>query len=314
MKNKFLALFMLILVISIFAACNDETTKTQETNDTSTQEVSGAFPVTITDALDKDITLKKAPERIVSLIPSNTEILFSLGMGSTVVGVNDYDNYPPEVKDIEKIGGTEYNLEMIISLQPDLVLAHESGLYGLGDGIEQLEAAGIPVFVVRNAVDFEETYMTIEQIGQLTGKADEAKKVNEGIQSKLTAIQDKIKDAEPKSAFVVVGMEPDIYAVGTKTYLDEMLKVINVKNAVEQEGWPMYSAEDFAASNADYIIATYESDLEAIQSNEMFANMKAVQANNFKLVDSDTTSRQGPRLADGVESIAKAIYPEIFGE
>ena len=230
------------------------------------------------------------------------------------MGVNDFDNYPSEVADIEKVGGAEYNLEMIISLQPDLVLAHESGLYGLGDGIDQLEAAGIPVFVVKNAINFDETYKTIEEIGQLTGTFDEAKAINTGIQTDLAAIQAKVKDAEPKTAFVVVGMEPDIYTAGTGTFIDEMLKVINVENVVQQEGWPMYSAEDFAANNADYIIATYESDLTAIKANSMFANMPAVLASNLKLVDGDTTSRQGPRIADGVEALAKAIYPEIFGE
>lgn len=313
MKNIF-KVVLFALVLTVLAACgNTETNKNVASEEEQqTQNETQVFPVTVTDAVGTDVTIEKAPNRIVSLIPSNTEILFELGMGDQVVGVNDNDNYPKEVESIEKIGGMEYNIEMIISLQPDLVVAHESGLYGLGDGIAQLEAAGISVFVVKNAVTFEETYETILQIGQLTGTTQQAKKVNEHIQTKLQEITDKVKQVEPKTAFVVVGVEPDIYAVGSGTFLDEMLKVANIKNAVTEADWPMYSAEQFVASNADYVIATYASDLDALKGNELFKTMKAVQANQLVTVDGDLTSRQAPRLAEGVEQLAKAVYPELF--
>ncbi len=309
--SKLKGLFFIFSLLFVLTACNDEDNAVK-TNDTEEQNKVEA--VTVTDFLGKEITLKEAPERIVSLIPSNTEILFALGLGENVVGVNDTDNYPPEVESIQKIGGIEYNLEMIISLQPDLVLAHESGMYGLGDGVAQLEAAGIPVFVVKNAVNFEETYETIEQIGLLTGRQAEAKQVNEDIQTKLAELQQKVKDVEPKTVFVVVGAQPEIYAVGKGTYMDEMLNILNIKNAVTEPDWPVYSAEDFVASDADIILTAYEPDIDAIKENPLFATMKAVQSNQLLLIDGDTTSRQGPRLAEGVEAIAKAVYPELFNE
>ena len=309
--SKLKGLFFIFSLLFVLTACSDENNAVN-TNDTEKQNTSEA--VTVTDFLGKEITLTDAPKRIVSLIPSNTEILFALGLGENVVGVNDTDNYPQEVQAIQKIGGLEYNLEMIISLQPDLVLAHESGMYGLGDGVAQLEAAGIPVFVVKNAVNFEETYETIEQIGQLTGRQTEAKEVNANIQKKLAVLQEKVKDVEPKTVFVVVGADPEIYAVGKGTYMDEMLNVLNIQNAVTENGWPVYSAEDFVASNADIILTAYEPDIEAIKGNPIFATMKAVQLNQLLLIDGDTTSRQGPRLAEGVEAIAKAVYPELFNE
>ena len=311
--KKLKSLFLVFALLFVLSACGN-TEKNDNTLENNNVEGTNVETVTLTDALNKEIKLEKAPERIVSLIPSNTEILFALGAGENVVGVNDNDNYPPEVESIQKIGGLEYNLEMIISLKPDLVLAHESGMYGLGDGVAQLEAAGIPVFVVKNAVNFEETYETIEQIGQLIGREAEAKKVNENIQEKLAALQEKVKDVEPKTAFVVVGVQPQIYAVGKGTYMDEMLNILNIKNEVTQSGWPEYSAEDFVASDADIILTTYESNIEAIKGNPLFATMEAVQSNQLLLVDGDTTSRQGPRLAEGVENIAKAVYPELFNE
>ena len=109
----------------------------------------------------------------------------------------------------------EYNLEQIIALQPDLVLAHESRIYGMEEGIAQLEAVGIKVFVVKNAVDFDETYTTIEQIGQLTGTTKSRMSLLQSIQTQLNEIQAKVAGLEPKSAFILVGTEPDIYAAGT---------------------------------------------------------------------------------------------------
>ena len=309
--SKLKGLLFIFSLLFVLTACNDENNAVNKHDE---EEQNTVEVVTVTDAYGKEITLTEAPERIVSLIPSNTEILFALGLGEKVVGVNDTDNYPPEVESIQKIGGMEYNLEMIISLKPDLVLAHESGMYGLGDGVVQLEAAGIPVFVVKNAVNFKETYETIEQIGLLTGRLAEAKKVNENIQTKLSELQQKVKGVEPKTVFVVVGAQPEIYAVGKGTYMDEMLNVLGIQNAVTEPDWPVYSAEDFVASDADIILTTYEPDIEAIKANPLFATMKAVKSDQLLLVDGDTTSRQGPRLAEGVEKIAKAVYPELFNE
>ena len=93
-----------------------------------------------------------------------------------------------------------------------------------------------------------------------------------------------------------------------------MLDVLNVDNAVPELGWPMYSAEQFVSSNPDAILVTYESDIEAIKTTDAYSEMDAVKNDNVKLVDGDTTSRQGPRIVEGIESLAEAIYPEAFNE
>ena len=305
-----------VLAISMLAACGDEAQPNEQQESVQKEEnAAGAFPVTVEDALGKDITLEEAPERIVSLTPSNTEILFGLGLEEEIVGVNDNDNYPEQVEEKTRVGGIEYNIETIISLQPDVVFAHESGLSGIeGAMIEQLESSGIKVFVVEDAADFEETYETIEEMGELTGKEAEAEEVIASIKEKLTEIQSRLEGAEPKTAFMVVGGAPDIYVVGQNTFMNEMLEAINVDNAVEQDGWVMYSPEEFVAADPDSLVFTYEGDDEIIKSNPAFAVMKAVQNNAMTVVDGDTTSRQGPRIAEGVEELARAIYPEVFND
>ncbi|WP_342473131.1 ABC transporter substrate-binding protein [Metasolibacillus sp. FSL H7-0170] len=319
MKKFWSIIMTMLLATGLLAACGQDDNKEPQTQDEQqtevqqeTDELAAAFPATVTDALGREVTLEHAPEKIISLTPSNTEILFALNLENEVVGVNDIDDYPPAVAEKERVGSMEYNVEKIVSLQPDIVFAHESSMFAVEPALEQLEAAGVTVFVVKNAATFEETYMTMEQIGTLTGKVEEAEKMVESIKTKLADIQAKVEGQEEKSAFVVVGMTPDIYAVGQNTFMDEMLKAINIKNVVEADEWPMYSPEDFVASNPSTIIVTYAEDVDAVLNNPAFAEMDAVKNGAVYTVDGSMTSRQGPRIADGVESIAKAMYPEIF--
>lgn len=309
-----------VLSLLLLAACTEEEANTVEKETTTQQSAETtdnqtSFPVTVTDSLNKEITLENAPKRIISLTPSNTEILFGLGLDEEIIGVSDNDTYPEEALTKEKVGGMEFNLEQLISLQPDLIVAHESGLYSFNEeAIAQLEAVGIPVFVVKNAATFEETYTTIEQIGQLTGKTKEATEIITTMQKGIQDIEVKVADLEEKSVFIVVGTEPDLYATGKGTFMDEMLQVLNVENAVPELGWPMYSAEQFVKSNPDAIIVTYESDVDAIVKNPAYAEMDAIKNGNVHVVDGDTTSRQGPRIVEGIESIGEAIYPEVFND
>ncbi|WP_336046095.1 ABC transporter substrate-binding protein [Solibacillus ferritrahens] len=307
-----------IFSIMLLAGCGvEETAVEKDTAQQSTKaaEEQAQFPVTVTDALNKEVTVEKAPERIISLIPSNTEILFGLGLNEQIIGVSDNDNYPEEAQTKEKVGGMEFNLEQLIALQPDLVVAHESGLYSFNEeGIAQLESVGIPVFVVKNTTTFEETYTTIEQIGQLTGKTAEATEMIASIQKGIQDIEVKVADLEEKSVFIVVGTEPDLYAAGQETFINEMLEVLNVENAVQELGWPMYSSEQFVDSNPDEVIVTYENDYDSIVNNSAYAEMDAIKNGNVHVVDGDTTSRQGPRIVEGIESLGEAIYPDVFKE
>lgn len=318
-KIQNLAMLLLMAMLVLVGCGADDskpTTNGTEQNDTAKGEDNSAaqFPVTVTDSLGREITLEKQPERIISLTPSNTEILFGLGLDKEIVGVSNNDTFPEQVATKERVGGMEFNLELIASLQPDIVFAHGSGMYSFEKGMEQLEAMGIPVFVVNNAVNFEETYETINQMGQLTGRVAQAEELVATMQKDIEELQTKAAGLEEKSAFIVIGTNPDLYAVGTGTFINEMLNTIGVKNSVTQSGWPQYSAEQFVSDNPDVILVTYEDDVEAILSNPAYAEMAAVKSGNVHLIDGDTTSRQGPRIADGIQSIAQTIYPEVFSE
>lgn len=278
------------------------------------------FPVTLTDAVGEEVVIEEEPEAIVSMIPSNTEIVYELGLGDKMVGVSDFANYPPEAADVEKIGGQEFNVEKIISLNPDIVLAHESGL-GMGTGgLDQLTDAGLTVFVVDNAESFEDVYETITVIGQATGAAEEAAAIVERMEVQVDEIAEQASNVEePKTVFVEVGSDPEIYTTGSGTFMDEMLNIINAENvAGDQEGWVSMDPEAIVAADPDVIVTTeggyIENAVEQIKSRPGFAEVTAVEEDAVYSVDSDAVTRSGPRLTAGLMELAEAIYPEIFSE
>ncbi|MEG0259199.1 MAG: ABC transporter substrate-binding protein [Lysinibacillus sp.] len=312
------------LAIGLLAACGEEKPKddkpqTEQGDKQGDAKVDEAtFPVTLTDATGKDITLEAPPKKIISLIPSNTEILFELGLNNEIVGVNDYDDYPAEAAAKEKVGSMEFNIEQIIALQPDVVFAHDSGIASLEGAKDQLESAGVKVFVVEDAKDFPETYKTIEQLGRATDKVEEAEKIVADMKAKVKEVQAKVANVEPKNVFIENGDVPEVYTPGKDTFMQEMLEMINAKNvAADVSGFYKIDAEQIIKKNPDVIIVTYNyvpDILKTIPQRPGFETVTAVKNNDIFLVDPNTTVRQGPRLADGLEELAKAIYPEAFNE
>ncbi|MGZ0086181.1 ABC transporter substrate-binding protein [Caldibacillus thermoamylovorans] len=274
-----------------------------------------AFPVTVKDGLGEEVTIKAEPKTIVSLIPSNTEIAYALGLGDKIVGVSDFDNYPEDVKTKTKIGGMEFNVEKIISLKPDLVLAHASSAHNSRDGLKQLKDAGITVLVVNDAKSFADVYASIELIGKATGTVDKAKQVIEGMKEKLSQIEEKAKQIpadKRANVWVEVSPPPQLYTAGKGTFMDEMLQVIAAKNvAGDLEGWPMVTEEKAVAYKPDVIITTYGGAKQVLE-RAAWKDVPAVKNKRVYDVNTDLVSRPGPRLAEGVEELAKAIYPDVF--
>jgi iron complex transport system substrate-binding protein len=326
-KKINLLLLALMLSYGVIAGCGNDGNKANgnagsdlaEQEQAENQE-SAAFPVTIKDALGNEVTIEEEPEKIVSLIPSNTEIAFELGLGDKVVGVSEYDNYPPEAAEKEKIGGMEFNVEKIISLSPDLVLAHGSVMGSATNALQQIRDAGITVLVVHDAKSFEEVYATIEMIGNAAGAEVQAEETIKKMKDDLQAVKEKaaeVSEEEKKSVFVEVSPSPEIYTSGSNTFMDEMLTLINADNAAtEQEGWVKMNEEAIIALNPDVIVTTYgyytENPKELVLSREGWEDVPAIKNEQVYDVHSDLVTRTGPRLVQGVEELAKAVYPDLF--
>ncbi len=311
---------MLLLCLTVLAGCGNEETKEKE-DSAAKQEQAGdsAFPVTFTDDSGKEVTIDEKPEKIISVLPSTTETLFALGAGERVVGVSEYDTYPEEVKDIQKVGSMELNTEVILSLLPDIIFVQDTHADNYKEVLTQFEEAGITTVVIGSeSATFEEAFEGIELIGKATGTSEKAEEIITGMEQKMDEIKEKAKAiTEKKKVLVEIQPEPTIFAAGGNTFIDEMLSIIGAENAAgDQEGWPEYTEEEAVALNPDVIIATYgdyvENPVGLVLARKGWQEVGAIKNKQVYAVDSDTVTRPSPRLTDGVEELAKAIYPEIF--
>lgn len=313
------------LAAVLMAGCGGEDAVNEEQNtetpaEPPTEVAETEFPVTLVDALGDEVVIEEEPQTIVSMVPSTTEISYELGLGDKIVGVSDFDNYPAETAEVEKIGGQEFNVEKVISLDPDLVISHESGISTWEGGLQQLRDAGLTVYVVNNETSFEEVYESISIIGQATGATEEADALIDEMQVQVDEITEQAEAIEEtKTVFVEVGSQPDIYTTGSGTFIDEMLTMLGAENlAGDQEGWVSMDVEAIVSGNPDVIVSTegaYIPDaVDLIKQRSGFAEVTAVKEDAVYNIDSDAVTRSGPRLTVGLMELAKSIYPEVFGE
>ncbi len=305
------ALFMFLSIILVLSGCSAEKESSPK-KDKKTE-----FSLQTKDAVGNEVKLDHKPKRIVSLLPSNTEILYKLGEGDSVVGVSDFDNYPKEVTSKDKIGGMEFNLEKIISLKPDLVLDHGSRHHQEDALMGKLKDAGIPVYVVKEATNINDIYDTIREIGKLTDTEKKAQSIiseEKKSMAEITKIGKKIPPNKQKSVWIEVSPSPELYTAGKGTFIDEGLSLIGAKNvAGHTKGWPLITEEAAIQNNPDVIITTYGQDApKKVMERKGWQNITAVQNKRIVDVNSDKLTRPGPRIVEGIEELAKAIYPEEY--
>ncbi|UXR69869.1 ABC transporter substrate-binding protein [Staphylococcus sp. IVB6246] len=256
----------------------------------------------------------KEPKRIISLMPSNTEILYELGLGDKVVGVSTVDDYPKEVKDKEQFDAMNLNKEALIKAQPDLIVAHETQKASQGKVLESLKKSGIQVVYIKDAKSIDEMYQTFEQVGKVTGTEKEAQVLVKETKKNIKEVIDGIpeKKTAPK-VFVEIASEPEIYTTGNHTFMNDMLRQLKAENVfADQEGWPKVDKEQIIKKNPDVMLTTsgvttadYQ---QAVSQRGGFEEVTAVKKERIKALNDDLLSRPGPRLDDGMKKLRDAIY------
>ena len=277
------------------------------------------FPVTLIDDLGRSVTLTRAPQRIVSLAPSNTEILFAIGAGPQVVGVTDFCDYPPEVSKLPRIGGIvpgSLSVERVVSLRPDLVLSLGSLQRPVIDALARL---GIPVFAL-DPGSVEQVYENIRKAGRLTGHPDAAEAVVQTMQQRVQALRRRLADIPYEQrvrVFYEVWDNP-LMTAGPGTFIGQLIELaggINVFADVRQE-WPQVSLEELVRRDPDVILgpATHGSGLalEQLRRRPGWQTLRAVRAGRVYVIEDNLISRPGPRLVQGLEQVARALYPQRF--
>lgn len=299
MLNKKLWI-LLSLVMLILVACGQNDQHKQEDKQSNQS-----------DSNSKEHSYK----RIVSLMPSNTEILYELGLGKDVVGVSTVDDYPKDVKKgKEQFNTMNLNKEALLKVKPDLILAHESQKGTSKKVLDSLEKNGVKVVYVKDAQSLDQTYETFKQIGKVTGREHEA---NELIDETKHNVEKVIKSVprhhRSQSVFMEVSSKPEIYTAGKHTFFDDMLAQLDAKNSFSNiEGWKPVDKEGIIKKNPDILISTEglsKSDYyKVIKKRDGFRQIKAVKNGRIETVNGDEISRPGPRIDEGLKQLRDAIY------
>ncbi|MDP1420308.1 ABC transporter substrate-binding protein [Peribacillus simplex] len=315
MKKTLRFSWISMLMLTLFltgCGVNEDQAATDNKDSEKAEEIKD---YTVTDDTGEKIKFKKTPEKVISLQPSNTEILFALEQGDKVVGVTDFDNYPEEAKNIEHVSDSvTINAEKIIALKPDAIIA-----YTIGDEatLQPLEDPGIPVFIIESAANFDDVYGDIGQIAKVMGVAEKGDELLKDIKSQIASVEEKVETLDEKEqTYFEISPAPEIYTTGAETFQHEILDTAGIKNIFDdQKGWVKVSDEEIVKRNPKSIIttATYADDaVGEIKARKGWEDINAVKNDDVHLLDENVMSRPGPRIGEAVELAAKTVYPDLF--
>lgn len=273
-----------------------------------------SYPLTLTDDSKRTVKIEKAPQKIISLAPSNTELLYALGLGERVVGVDDLSDYPEEAKKKEKIGGfSKTNLEKIVSLSPDLVLAAGITSKELLTTLEQRNLT-VVVFNPSNVAGIADN---LKLLGQITNVPDKAEAAITEFKKKIDEVTAKVKNAKAKPR-VFYELDSSGFTVGNGSFINDILNLVGAQN-IAAEGtnpYPQLSQEVVISKDPQVILvgddSGGETTPEKIMARPGWSNISAVKEKRVFALTANWVNRPGPRTALGVEQVAKALYPDLF--
>jgi len=303
MNGRWIRVFMaltLVLTLAVAGGCPRMTEPVEP------------VPITLDDDKGRTVTFEEVPQRIVSVAPSNTEILFALGLGDRIVGVTDFCDYPEEALDKPKIGDVvPFDLERVVAAEPDIVLA--TSLH-YPDGVAALEGVGVTVFVLAPET-LDEVMDNIAVVGEITGKSEQAASLIAGLRERIEAITDKtqpLTDVERPGVLFVIWHDP-LFVAGSGTFAhDLIIKAGGGNLAYDLPDWPMIDLETVIARDPQVIIATHGAG--PVADEPRLAVTRAMAEDRLYVVLDSPFVRPGPRLVDALEELARLLQPELFRE
>jgi iron complex transport system substrate-binding protein len=280
-------------------------------DDTAAPAASGsagsAYPVTV-----EGLTLTQRPERIVVLSPTATEMLFAIGAGPQVTAVDDASTYPAGAPRTD-LSAFKPNAEAVAAKKPDLVVLSDD----LNKIVDQLKALKIPVFITPAAVDLDQTYRELTQLGTLTGHTAEATALTERMRADIT----KIAAGVPKRATPITyyyELDPTLYTVTSKTFVGSVLAQLGLENIADpadasgsKGGYPQLSQEALVKADPDLILLAdskcCKQSAATVKARTGWASVTAVRTGQIVALDDDIASRWGPRVVDLMRAVADAV-------
>lgn len=322
MKKISYLMFILLIMAGLLGGCaqkNEEIVVSQEPAAT-VEEVEQAadeetiqtqYPLTVTDKFGKEVVIEAKPQRVISFSPEDVEILYTLGAGGALVGRSTYCDYPEEALAVEDMGDLfNFNVENVVAATPDLVLLSSMADESL---VQSLNEKGLNVLVMDLDTTLEGTYAYILTLGQIFDVQAEAEALIEDMKARIQAVNDQVKELEKPAVYFAVSVgEYDSAATGD-TFIDDMITLAGGENiAADGVGW-MYTVEQVVEKDPDLLICSKLYDFKAqIQAAEGYKDLRAVKDGEIYEVDENIFYRQGPRIVEAVETLAKIFHPEAF--
>jgi iron complex transport system substrate-binding protein len=313
--------FLLVIAV-LLAACNPavNSTPTVGAMETSTGTSEASTSITLIDDLGRTVVLAAPAQRVVSLAPANTEILFAVGAGGQVVGRDETSDFPADALALPTIGGySGFNLEAIVALHPDLVLAQGGG-FNSPELVASLEELGLTVFSLPNPATMEGMFTNLETVATLTGHEEEVQILLVSLRARVAAVDEKILPLSyaPTVYYELDATEPSKpFTAGPGTFVDLLISRaggINIGSALQGQ-WAQISLEQLVVANPAMIIlgdAAYGETPEKVSQRPGWGTLTAIQTGQVFPIDDNLVSRPGPRLVDGLEALAKLLHPGVF--
>lgn len=298
-----------------FAACGGSEPEVSDTTAAAEATVLATTEAPAETTVSPDEVEPTGPQAIISLSPTATEMLYAVGAGDRVIAVDDFSNFPPETADKRPgISGYEPNVEAILALGPDLVITEGSNT----DLLDALGRAGVSTWVGAAATSLDDVYAQILEIGDVTGTADAAAAVVEGMRADVTALMGRIDALAVQDGPLTFyhELDPTYYSVTSDTFIGtvyDMLGLRNIADLAEGEsfGYPQLSAEFIVDKDPDLIFlacTVYCGDTpETVAARPGWDVLTAVAEGNVIPLDDDTASRWGPRIVDHMETVVTAV-------
>ncbi|MGB2843422.1 MAG: helical backbone metal receptor [Candidatus Aminicenantaceae bacterium] len=273
---------------------------------------------TVKDDLGFSFLKTSPPQRIISLAPNITEILFAMSSGDKVVGVTRFCDYPEEVLKKEKIGGmVDPSLEKIKALNPDLILGFRGNPLRV---LKRLRSLHLPVFVLEMGTNLESVFILIEKIGTIIQKEKNAQILIQSLKKKYEKIQFALQSVEhePKVFFSLHGM--GLWTCGKESFLNDLVRKargVNIAGDVPRR-WLDYNREQLIHKDPEVIIIlaksleNFSKVKKSFKNDALFKGIKAVTTDSLYFLDENLATRPGPRIFDALAKLARLLHPQCF--
>lgn len=317
MKNILRKISLLLVFIFAFTivGCNKTASNTNSNtkNDTKVADkTQGVYPYSYTSKYGTILKLDKEPQRIVSLSPTYTEVIYALDKGDKLVGRTDFCDYPAKVSTVTSVGSiSNPSLEKILSLKPDLVIVSMMK----DDVLKKLTDAGLNVMQLAAGESIEGSFKNMTDIATALNAKEKVEEINKSINDKINNVSQKVKDNKNKvKVYYVAGFGKDgEFTAGDKTFINDLIEKAGAQNVAKDAVMWKYTTEKLMEKNPNLVFMGKMSQAkQTFETTDPYKKLNAVKNKRVFEVDDNLINREGPRMGEAIEMIAKLFYPELF--